>query len=186
MPTRCGGFLPRCMPPRFIHATRQHGAPALDPPQAPDPATGGPMAASKMRFSPSSPPVIPLTRPRATRTRQRDKQITREHGTAAKVTTACGAVNNRTKTRKRPPRHTCSGAGAVGPPCPPCCPAASTHGRGTASVRLIRHSAARRGPSSRIAHGHGLRHGLPATGRAAGRRARGGGARVRGARVHVP
>ena len=50
-----------------------------------------------------------------------------------------------TKTRKRPPRHTCSGAGAVGPPCPPCCPAASTHGRGTASVR---HSAARRGPSS--------------------------------------
>ena len=64
-------------------------------------------------------------------------------------------------------------------PCPPCCPAASTHGRGTASVR---HSAAPRGPSSRIAHGHGL----PATGRAAARRARGGGGRVRGARVHAP
>ena len=170
----------------YLAVTPQNGAPPSSAPTTDPVAAGGSVAASKMRFSPSSPPD---TRPRATRTRQRDKQITREHGTAAKVTTACGqraTVNNRTKTRKRPPRHTCSGAGAVGPPCPPCCPAASTHGRGTASVRLIRHSAARRGPSSRIAHGHGLRHGLPATGRAAGRRARGGGARVRGARVHVP
>ena len=61
----------------YLAVTPQNGAPPSSAPTTDPVAAGGSVAASKMRFSPSSPPD---TRPRATRTRQRDNARTRYGG----------------------------------------------------------------------------------------------------------